>query len=118
MAKYVWMGIGLQLVMVTAGHFWTPLLNLSGVLGTTIPFLLGIWYGAAASKGWGEAAKGGFAIGFLGAAVGAAAAILMGHQSWIVLTFAPLSSGVTGVMGGALGRFRTRGVGTGRKGRR
>lgn len=103
MKKFVWMGIALQLVMVTAGHFSMAVLNLSGILGTAIPFALGIWYGIAVPKGYGEGAKGGFVIGIVGAAVGVVAAILMGDQTWILLTFAPLSSGVTGVMGAALG---------------
>lgn len=103
MARFVWLGIALQLVMVTAGHFSTAVLNLSGILGTAIPFALGIWYGAAVPKGYGEGAKGGFVIGIVGAVVGVVAAILMGDQTWILLTFAPLSSGVTGTMGAVLG---------------
>ena len=103
MGRFVWMGIALQLAMVTAGHFSTAVLNLSGILGTAIPFALGIWFGIAVPKGFGEGAKGGFIIGIVGAAVGVVAAILMGDQTWILLTFAPLSSGVTGALGAALG---------------
>jgi hypothetical protein len=103
MRRFVWMGVVLQLVMVTAGHFSTAVLNLSGILGTAIPFALAIWYGIGVPKGYGEGAKGGFVIGIVGAAVGVVAAILMGDQTWILLTFAPLSSGVTGTLGAALG---------------
>lgn len=103
MKKFVWMGIALQLAMVTAGHFSAAVLNLSGILGTAIPFVLGIGYGVSAATRYAVGAKGGFVIGIVGAFVGVVAAILMGDQTWILLTFAPLSSGVTGALGGALG---------------
>jgi len=103
MAKFVWMGVGLQLAMVVAGHFSTAVLNLSGVLGTAIPFVLGIGYGATVPTSYKESAKDGFIIGIVGAAIGVVAAILMGDQTWLLLTFAPLSSGVTGTLGGLIG---------------
>lgn len=103
MAKFVWMGIALQLAMVTAGHFVEAVLALSGPLGVGIPFLLGIWYGATVPRSYGETSKGGFVIGIVGAFIGVVAAILMGDAIWMLLTFAPLSSGVTGLMGAALG---------------
>lgn len=103
MAKFVWMGIVLQLAMVGAGHFSTAVLNLSGVLGTGIPFVLGLWYGATVPRGYGQSVKGGFVLGIVGAFLGVVAAILMGDQTWMLLTFAPLSSGVTGLMGAAIG---------------
>ncbi|HKJ03640.1 MAG TPA: hypothetical protein VJ997_14330 [Longimicrobiales bacterium] len=103
MSKFVWMGIVLQLAMVTAGHFMESVLALSGPLGVGIPFLLGIWYGATVPRSYGETSKGGFVIGIVGAFIGVVAAILMGDATWMLLTFAPLSSGVTGLLGAALG---------------
>lgn len=103
MVRFVWMGIGLQLAMVTAGHFSSQVLGLSGILGTGIPFVLGIWYGTSVRQSYGAASKGGFVIGIVGAAIGVLAAILMGDQTWILMTFAPLSSGVTGVLGALIG---------------
>jgi hypothetical protein len=97
------MGIVLQMVMVTGGHFSPTILNLSGILGVGIPFILGIWYGAKVPRAYGESLKGGFIIGVVGAFIGVVAAILMGDQTWILLTFAPLSSGVTGLMGAGIG---------------
>jgi hypothetical protein len=105
MAKFVWAGVALQLAMVVVGHFSGAVLNLSGILGTAIPFALGIVYGATVPKSYKEAAWGGFALGIVGAFVGVVAAILMGDQTWMLLTFAPLSSGVTGVLGAAVGRL-------------
>ncbi|MDP2957376.1 MAG: hypothetical protein Q8N53_13205 [Longimicrobiales bacterium] len=103
MAKFVWMGIVLQLAMVTGGHFSAALLDLSAVLGTGIPFVLGFWYGATVPKAYMESAKGGFILGIAGALIGVLAAILMGDQTWMLLTFAPISSGITGTMGAAIG---------------
>lgn len=103
MAKFVWIGVVAQLVMVVAGHFNETVLNLSGILGTGIPFVLGVWYGVAVPRSRGEASKGGFVIGIVGAVVGVVVAILMGDQPWVLLSFAPLSSAVTGILGAILG---------------
>jgi len=110
MLPFVVIGIVLQLLMVVAGHFFESVLNLSGILGTAIPFVLGIWYGASRRPGYGRCAWGGFVIGVVGAFIGVVAAMLMKDQTWILLTFAPLSSGVTGAVGGLLGRFALRAV--------
>ena len=90
----------LQTVMVVAGHYSEAVLNLSAILGVGIPFLIAIGYGALGSRSYKEAAKGAFIFSFVGAAIGVVVAILMGDQPWLLLTFAPLSSGVTGVLGG------------------
>ena len=103
MSKFVWMGVVLQLAMVTAGHFHEAVLNLSGPLGVGIPFVLGLWYGATVPRAYGEASKGGFIIGIVGAFIGVVVAILMGDAIWMLLTFAPLSSGITGLLGAAIG---------------
>lgn len=105
MAKYVWMGVALQLAMVAGGHFSGAILNLSGILGTAIPFALGVPYGATVSRSWKQASWGGFVVGVVGAVVGVVTAILLGDQTWMLLTFAPLASGVTGVLGAAVGRL-------------
>ena len=103
MARFVWMGVALQLAMVTGGHFVEAVLNLSAVLGVGIPFVLGVWYGATVPKAYGASSKGGFIIGIVGAVIGVLAAIFMGDQPWMLLTFAPLSSGITGLLGAAIG---------------
>jgi hypothetical protein len=112
MLPFVIIGIVLQLAMVVAGHFLESVLNLSGILGTAIPFALGIWYGFTRQPSYGRCAWAGFVIGIVGAFVGVIAAILMKDQPWILLTFAPVSSGVTGALGGLLGTFAARSVGT------
>ena len=70
MMRFVWIALVLQILMVVAGHYVEGVLLLSGPLGTGIPFVLGLWYGATEPTSMGEAAKGGFLIGIVGAVVG------------------------------------------------
>ena len=78
------------------------LLNLSAVLGVGIPLVVGFLYGRDAES-VASGALGGVAIGFVGAALGIGIAIAMGDQTLMLLAFGPLSSAVTGAMGGAAG---------------
>ncbi len=93
----------LQTAMVVTGHYSSAVYDLSAVLGMGIPFFVAIAYGAMGSRSYKEAAKGAFTFSFVGAAIGVVVAILMGDQPWLLLTFAPLSSGVTGVLGACVG---------------
>ncbi len=103
MTRFVWLGVALQMLMVVAGHFSEAVIDLSALLGMGIPFALGIGYGVTVPRSFGEAAKGGAVIGFVGALVGVLAAVLMGDQPWMLLTFAPVSSAVTGLLGAVIG---------------
>ena len=103
MKRFVVIALVLQVLMVIAGHYNTAVLNLSAILGVGIPFVIGLWYGLSEKPGSGGGAKGGFVIGILGAAVGVLIAILLGDATWTLMTFAPLSSGVTGSLGGVIG---------------
>ncbi len=103
MIGYLALNTVLQMVMVVTGHYYSAVYDLSAVLGMGIPFVIAIGYGALGSRSYKEAAKGAFVFSFVGAAIGVVVAILMGDQGWILLTFAPLSSGVTGVLGGWIG---------------
>ncbi len=89
--------------MVVAGHYSPAVLGLSAVLGVGIPLVIAIAYGALGGRSYMEAAKGAFAFSFVGAAIGVVLAIMLGDQTWVLLTFAPLSSGVAGVLGGWIG---------------
>lgn len=103
MKTYVVVAAILQVVMVVTGHFNDfVLVNLSAVLGVGIPLVVAFFYGKEAG-GAKAAAKGGLSIGFVGALLGIGLAILMGDQSPALLAFGPLSSAITGAMGGALG---------------
>jgi hypothetical protein len=103
MSRFVWMGVVLQLVVVVCGHFSEAVLNVSAVLGAGVPFVLGLWYGSVATRRLARSALGGFVIGIASALVAAAAAVLMKDQTWMVLTFAPFTSGATGLLGALIG---------------
>lgn len=103
MVFYVALNTVFQTVMVVVGHYSAAVYALSGVLGVGIPAVIAIGYGALGSPSYKEAAKAAFVFSFLGAAVGVGVAILLGDQPWVLLTFGPLSSGVTGVLGGWVG---------------
>ena len=105
MKGYIIAGILLQVAMVVAGHYSANVLMLSGLLGVGIPFLLGLAYGSSRTLETKGAARDGFLIGVVGAFIGVVVAVLLGDQSWSLLTFAPLSSGLTGILGTIIGRL-------------
>jgi len=92
-----------QVAMVTAGHYNETVLALSGPLGVGIPLLLGIVYGMREKPAYRAASKASFGFSFGGAFIGVVVAILLGDAVVMLLTFAPLSSGITGVLGALLG---------------
>ena len=100
--KLIVAGIVLQIAMVIAGHFNETVLGLSALLGTGIPFVLGAILGVKGARSFGNASLGGFLIGIVGAVIGVLLAIFLGDAAWTLLTFAPLSSGITGLLGAVL----------------
>jgi len=105
MKGYVVAGIVLQVLMVVAGHLHESVLMMSGFLGVGIPFVLGLAYGAGRAPTVKAAGRDGFLIGFVGAFIGVVVAILLGDQTWTLLTFAPVSSGITAILGALIGRL-------------
>jgi hypothetical protein len=108
LARFVWTGVVLQLVMVAVGHVNETVLALSGVLGTGIPFVLGVAYGLTTQAGFGQASRGGLSIGAVGAVAGVLVAILLGDANWMLLTFAPIASALMGGLGALVGRVGRR----------
>ena len=104
MSTYIVVGIVSQVAMVVSGHYSEAVINLSAVLGVGIPLIVGAVFGFARAATVKDAAVGGFAIGIVGAFIGILLAILMGDQEWMLLTFGPVSSAVTGMIG-ALGLY-------------
>ena len=103
MQKFVIIAAILQIAMVLAGHYNEfVLINLSAVLGMGIPLVVAFFYGRD-SDGAKDGALGGVVIGAVGAALGIGLAIAMGDQTLMLLAFGPLSSAVTGAIGGAVG---------------
>lgn len=105
MAKFVWIAAALQLASAVAAHFSTAVLNLTGIPGTLIAFAVAIVYGARVPRSATEAARGGLAVGVVGSVIAGTASVLMGDQTWILLTWAPPASGLAGCVGGLLGRL-------------
>lgn len=103
MTMFLILNTVLQVAMVTGGHYSAAILGLSAALGVGIPLVLGIAYGAMERPGYGGGSKEAFIFSFVGAAIGVTVAILLGDQPWALLTFAPASSGVTGVLGALIG---------------
>jgi hypothetical protein len=99
------MGLGVlaQVVVGMIAHASDKMLTLSGVLGTAISFVLGLWYGTMTPDAMKDAATGGFLIGIVSTAVATMAAIFFGDQTWMSFTFAPVASGITGLLGGVVG---------------
>ena len=104
MARFVWMAAVLQLVVVLAGHFLEAVLNLSGVLGTAIPFVVAVVYGFTTAETFRRALRGGALVGLVGALVGSLLAILLRDATWTLLTYAPVASTLTGCLGAVVGR--------------
>lgn len=105
MKGFIAASVLLQGAMVLTGHYVEPVLLLSGPLGVGIPFVLGMAWGAGRPTSVREASRDGFIIGFTGAFIGVLLAILLGDQGWVLLTFAPISSGLTGILGAIIGRL-------------
>jgi hypothetical protein len=98
MQRFIIIAAVLQIAMVVTGHYNDfVLMNLSAVLGVGIPLVVAFFYGRDA-EGVKDGAVGGLAIGFVGAFP-----IAMGDQMLMLLAFGPLSSAVTGAIGGAVG---------------
>jgi hypothetical protein len=103
MQRFIIIAAVLQIAMVVTGHYNDfVLMNLSAVLGVGIPLVVAFFYGRDA-EGVKDGAVGGLAIGFVGAFLGIGLAIAMGDQMLMLLAFGPLSSAVTGAIGGAVG---------------
>jgi len=101
--RFMGLGVVAQVLVALGAHVSDGALTVSGTLGTAIPFVLGLWYGATVPDAKKDAVTGGLLIGVVGAVVGVAVAILLGDQTWMHLTFAPVASGITGLLGGATG---------------
>ena len=102
--RFVAFALILQVLMAVVGHFSTAVLSLSGGLGTAIPFLVALFYGKSHGTTVGETTKAGFLIGAVGAGVGVLIAALLEDQAWSLMSFAPLASGMAGMLGALLGR--------------
>jgi len=100
-------GTVLQLAMVIAGHF-EPFIASKVFMfgGMGISALAGFLAGRGASV-YGAAALTGAVAGGVCALIGIAVSVLLGDTHAMILAFGTLSSAVTGVIGGLIGRAIT-----------
>jgi hypothetical protein len=99
-------GTVLQLAMVVAGHYDPNVASLFGALGMFLSlaagFLAGRWSGGLGRAG---AAASGLAAGAACAFIGILESYYLGDVSAGVIAFGTAGSGVTGAIGGFLGRI-------------
>jgi hypothetical protein len=101
-------GTVLQLIMVVAGHYdaWIAAhLFMFGGMG--ISALAGLLFGWFAD-GYGAAALGGAIAGAVCALIGIAVSVVLGDTAAMILVIGTISSAVTGVIGGLIGRAALR----------
>jgi hypothetical protein len=98
-------GLGLQLIMVIAGHF-VPAIKDQGfaVGGMAISLVAGLLYARAANGAWGGALLGGALAGGGCALLGIAVSVLLKDVPPAILLVGTISSAVTGLAGGAIGK--------------
>lgn len=101
-------GIGLaaQLMMVIAGHYSAFVKNhLFAVGGMGISLAAGAIYGWRAAEAWGPSLLGGLTAGGICAVLGLAVSVALKDVPPVILTFGTLASAMTGLIGGALGKW-------------
>lgn len=99
-------GLVLQLAMIVAGHY-VPFIRDKGFLvgGLALSLLAGLVYQTMTRGPWGAAVAGGATAGGVCALIGIAASVALGDTPAMVLAFGTVSSAVTGLIGGAIGKL-------------
>ena len=99
-------GLILQLAMIVAGHF-VPVIKDKGFMvgGLLISLVAGLVYARLAHAGWGSSLIGGAMDGGACALIGIAASVALGDTVPFILIAGTLSSIVTGLIGGAIGKL-------------
>jgi hypothetical protein len=99
-------GLVLQLAMVVGGHFAPTVKDLFAFGGMGFSLVAGLLYVWFAVKGsWRADLVGGAIAGGLCALIGIALSAVLGDVPALLLLFGTVSSIVTGVMGGAIGKL-------------
>ena len=92
--------------MIGSGHYVSFIKDNVFLLGgLAISLVAGLVYAWMASAGWGDALIGGAIAGGICALIGIAASVALGDTAAMILVVGTLSSTVTGLIGGAIGRF-------------
>ncbi|MDP1632251.1 MAG: hypothetical protein Q8L66_12620 [Caulobacter sp.] len=98
-------GTAAQLAMIVAGHF-VPFVrdNVFMLGGLAISLVAGLIYGRALKGGWLDSLIGGVIAGGVCALIGIAASVAWGDTPKEILLLGAVSSAVTGLIGGAIGK--------------
>jgi len=95
----------LQVLMVVVGHWVEPVKGMYLWGGLAISAAAGIAYAWRARPGWVWALLGGLVSGGVCALLGILVSFLLGDVPAMILLVGTLSSAVTGVIGGAIGKL-------------
>jgi hypothetical protein len=99
-------GLILQLAMIVAGHY-VPVIKDKGFMigGLVLSLIAGLVYAKLAHAGWPSSLIGAALSGGLCAIIAIAASVMMGDTPPVILLMGTLSSAVTGLIGGAIGKL-------------
>lgn len=98
-------GAALQLLMVVSGHFVPAIAALFAIGGMLISLIAGLIYARAARGSWPDSLLGGLIAGGLCALLGIVVSYLLKDVTATILLLGTLSSAVTGLVGGAIGKL-------------
>lgn len=98
-------GAALQLLMVVSGHFVPAIAALFAIGGMLISLIAGLIYARAARGSWPDSLLGGLIAGGLCALLGIVVSYLLKDVTASILLLGTLSSAVTGLVGGAIGKL-------------
>jgi hypothetical protein len=98
-------GLVLQLAMVFGGHASPAIKSLFAVGGMGFSLIAGLVFAYLARGGWSPDLTGGAIAGGLCALIGIAASVALGDVPASLLLLGTVSSIVTGVIGGAIGKL-------------
>ncbi|MBS0298107.1 MAG: hypothetical protein JSR45_17550 [Proteobacteria bacterium] len=98
-------GTLLQVLMVVVGHWVEPVRGMYLWGGLAISAAAGVLYAWRVHPGWAWALLGGVISGGVCAFLGILVSFLLGDVPAMILVVGTLSSAVTGVIGGAIGKL-------------
>jgi hypothetical protein len=98
-------GLALQLAMVIGGHVSPGIKDLFAVGGMGFSLIAGLVFAYIARGGWSSDLTGGAIAGGLCAVIGIAASVVLGDVPASLLLLGTISSIVTGLIGGAIGKL-------------
>jgi hypothetical protein len=98
-------GTLLQVLMVVVGHWVEPVRGMYLWGGLAISAAAGVAYAWRARPGWTWTLLGGLVSGGVCALLGILLSFLLGDVPAMILLVGTLSSAVTGMIGGAIGRL-------------